>query len=155
MKDGKLTVDVGPGFQLSPITKVRFQVVGAPVQITFEGDSNGHPQRIVAEDESGPEPKIFEYIETSTLTAADLAEYAGTYYSEELDTRYTLVVKDGKLILRRKKFDDAPLNPTLPESFRDPDLGELKFTRDSSKRVSGFELNAGRVRHLQFSKESR
>lgn len=155
MKDGKLTVDVGPGFQLSPITNVRFQVVGAPVQLTFEGASNGHPQRIVAEEEGAGEPKVFEYIEIATQTATDLADYAGTYYSEELDTRYTLVVKDGKLILRRKKFDDAPLKPTLPESFRDPDLGELKFMRDSAKRVSGFELNAGRVRHLQFSKESR
>jgi CubicO group peptidase (beta-lactamase class C family) len=155
LKDGKLTADVGPGFALDPISRVRFQVVGAPVQVTFEGTSNGHPQRMVVEEEGEAEPKVFEYLETVNPTAAELAEYAGTYYSEELDTRYTLTVKDGKLILRRKKFDDAPLRPTFAEVFTDSDLGDFKFIRDAAKRVSGFELNAGRVRHLQFSKESR
>jgi CubicO group peptidase (beta-lactamase class C family) len=155
MKDGKLTADVGPGFALNPLTNNRFQVVGAPVQVTFEGTSNGHPQRMVVVAEDDPEPTVFEYSETVSPTAAQLMEYAGTYYSEELDTRYTLIVKDGKLVLRRKKFDDSALKPTFADSFTDPQTGDIKFIRDSGKRLSGFELNAGRVRHLQFSKEPR
>jgi hypothetical protein len=108
---------------------------------------------VVAEGEA--EPTVFEYTEAASPTLAQLAEYAGTYYSEELDVRYALIVKDGKLILRRKKFDDSALRPTFADSFTDPDLGDIKFIRDSMKHLSGFELNAGRVRHLQFSKESR
>lgn len=68
---------------------------------------------------------------------------------------HTLAVKDGKLLLRRKKFDDSALKPTFADRFTDSEIGDLQFIRDSGKRVSGFELNAGRVRHLQFSKESR
>lgn len=156
IKDGKLTADVGPGFPLNPVSKDRFQVVGAPIQITFEGTSNGHPQRMVVAAEGEAEPTVFEYLETVNLTPAQLADYAGTYYSDELDTRYVVVVKDGKLMLRRRKFDDSPLRPTFADSFTETEIGgDFKFTRDAGKRVSGFELNAGRVRHLQFSKESR
>lgn len=68
---------------------------------------------------------------------------------------YTLVFREGKLLLRRKKFDDSALRPTFADRFTDSEIGDIKFIRDSGKRVSGFELNAGRVRHLQFSKESR
>src|SRR5207244_3990387 len=35
MKDGKLMTDVGSGFVLSPLSRNRFKVVGAPVEILF------------------------------------------------------------------------------------------------------------------------
>jgi CubicO group peptidase (beta-lactamase class C family) len=154
-KDGKLTAFVGPGFQLMPLSKDRFQVVGAPIQVAFEGVSNGHPQRMLVFAEGEKEPIAYEYLESAKPTPAQLAEYAGKYYSDELDTRYTLVLKDDTLVIRRRKFEDAALTPTFTDAFSNSDLGGLRFIRDSEKRISGFELNAGRVRHLQFSKESR
>ncbi len=87
------------------------------------------------------------------LTAAALAEYAGVYYSEELDARYTVIVKDNKLVVRRRKFEDATLTPKSPDEFAVADAGSIKFTRNSEKRVAGFEINAGRIRHLRFSRE--
>ena len=66
-----------------------------------------------------------------------------------------IYLKDDRLVIRRKKFEDTALTPTFSDAFSNSDLGGLRFIRDSAKRVSGFELNAGRVRHLQFSKESR
>jgi len=154
-KDGKLTANIGPGLQLLPVSKDRFQVVGAPIQLTFEGASNGHPQRMLAFGEGEKEPITYEYVEVAKPTPAQLAEYAGNYYSEELDTRYTVILKDDRLVIRRRKFEDTSLTPTFTDAFSNSDFGRLRFIRDSAKRVSGFELNAGRVRHLQFSKESR
>jgi CubicO group peptidase (beta-lactamase class C family) len=154
-KDGKLTANVGPGFQLMPVSKDRFQVVGTPIQVAFEGVSNGHPQRMLLFAEGEKEPIAYEYVESAKPTPAQLAEYAGKYYSDELDTRYTVVLKDDTLVIRRRKFEDAALTPTFTDAFSNSDLGGLRFIRDSEKRISGFELNAGRVRHLQFSKESR
>lgn len=71
----------------------------------------------------------------------------------ELDTRYLVVSKDGKLVLQRKKFKDEMLAATKADEFNSDERGTLKFSRDSEKRISGFEINAGRVRHLRFSKE--
>jgi hypothetical protein len=146
---------VGPGLEILPISKDRFQVVGEGIQLTFEGVSNGHPQRMLAFADGESEPIGYEYVETAKPTPAQLTEYAGDYYSEELDTRYTVILKDDKLVIRRKKFEDAALNSTFTDAFSNPDFGGLRFIRDSAKRVSGFEFNAGRVRNLQFSKESR
>ena len=156
MKEGKLTAAMGPGFPLSPLSKDRFQVVGAPATVTFEGTVNGHPQRMLVLNDGEKEPIAFEYVEAPPpLTAAQLAEYEGTYYSEELDTRYTVIVKDNRAVVRRRKFEDTPLSPKAADEFEARAAGTIKFIRDSQKRVSGFEINAGRVRHLQFSKVSR
>ncbi len=156
MKDGKLTAAMGPGLPLVPLTKVRFQVFGAPVTVTFEGAVNGHPQRMLVLNDGEKEALVFEYTATlAPLSAVQLAEYADTYYSEELDTRYTVIVKDGTLAVRRRKFADATLALSSADQFTVAGVGNIKFFRDSQKRISGFEINAGRVRHLRFSKESR
>jgi CubicO group peptidase (beta-lactamase class C family) len=154
MKDGKLTAAMGPGFPLVPLTKDRFQVSGAPATVTFEGTANGHPQRMLVLNDGEKEPLVFEYAAPAVApTAAQLQEYTGTYYSDELDTRYTVTVKDDKLVVRRRKFEDTTLTSASTDSFSLAGLGAIKFIRDDRRRVSGFELDAGRVRHLRFSKE--
>jgi CubicO group peptidase (beta-lactamase class C family) len=156
MRDGKLTAARGAGLPLLPLTKDRFQVSGAPATVTFEGSVNGHPQRMLVLNDGEKEPLVFEYTATlAPLSAAQLAEYAGTYYSEELDTRYTVIVKDRALVVRRRKFVDATMTIAAADEFTVADAGKIVFLRDSQKRISGFEINAGRVRHLRFSKESR
>ncbi len=62
MKNGKLTAAMGPGRPLVPLTKERFQVLGAPATVTFEGVANGHPQRMLVLNEGEKEPLIFEYV---------------------------------------------------------------------------------------------
>jgi CubicO group peptidase (beta-lactamase class C family) len=153
MKDGKLTAAMGPGVTLVPMSKDRFQVPGGLATVTFEGTANGHPQRMLVLNEGEKEPLIFEYVVAPAATL--LAEYAGVYYSDELDTRYTVIVKDEKLVVRRRKFEDMTLSPKASDEFDVRGAGTVKFARDSQKRVTGFEINAGRVRHLRFSKESR
>ncbi len=137
-----------------PLTRDRFQVFGAPATVTFEGTANGHPQRMLVLNEGEKEPLVFEYVAASAApAAASLAEYAGVYYSEELDTHYTVIVKDDKLVVRRRKFEDTALTPKAPDEFAAANAGTIKFTRDSQKRVAGFEINSGRVRRLRFTRE--
>jgi CubicO group peptidase (beta-lactamase class C family) len=156
MKEGKLTAAMGPGRTLVPLTKDRFQVLGAPATVTFEGAANGHPLRMLVLNDGEKEPLVFEYVAaTAVPAAAALAEYTGVFYSDELDTRYTVIVKDDKLVVRRRRFEDSTLTPKSSDEFTNANGAGIKFTRDSQKRVSGFEINAGRIRHLRFSKESR
>lgn len=69
------------------------------------------------------------------------------------NTGYTLLLKGETLVVRRRKFEDMRLTPKSPDEFAVADVGNIKFIRDSEKRVAGFEINAGRIRHLRFSKE--
>jgi CubicO group peptidase (beta-lactamase class C family) len=92
--------------------------------------------------------------DTSSKPDAQLLTYTGTYYSPELDVNYRIVLKDHRLLIGSAKYNDTPL--TL---YGDDHLGDdwwwmshLKVIRDSQKRITGFEVNDGRVRHLLFKK---
>ncbi|HWO00418.1 MAG TPA: hypothetical protein VNS63_14235, partial [Blastocatellia bacterium] len=151
-KEGKLIAAIGPGFQLVPMSATDFTVIGAPVKVSFEIAPDGSTKRMVVNEEGNPKPKVLEPVNAPAPT--DLAQYVGRYYSQELDTTYTFAVKEGKLVLQRKKFEDSYLSSSGPDNFSDADLGTIKFTRDPGKAVIGFELNAGRVRHLKFARQT-
>lgn len=57
-------------------------------------------------------------------------------------------------VFKRKKFEYSVLTPAAVDSFRDAELGTIKFTRNAKNEVAGFELFAGRVRHLKFVRQT-
>jgi len=87
--------------------------------------------------------------------AQQLTEFLGDYYSNELGTTYTMVTQDGKLMAQHRRHNDIKLNPTKEDTF----LGErwffrqVRFTRNSTKQITGFKLSGGRVRNLRFEKQ--
>jgi hypothetical protein len=85
-------------------------------------------------------------------SAADLAPFAGTYFSPELETTYTLVVESGKLVARSHRMPHTELKPTTPDNFREPNGVKFRFTREKGK-VTGFLVDAGRTRNLRFDRK--
>jgi CubicO group peptidase (beta-lactamase class C family) len=82
------------------------------------------------------------------LDPEDLKRYEGRYYSEELDTYYTLV-KENNILQMRVAFNEPVSGiPTYENGFNFNGL-EVVFM-ESNGQVSGFKLNAGRVRNLSF-----
>jgi len=81
-----------------------------------------------------------------------LAEYAGSYYSEELGTSYEIIVQDGGLFARHRRYGDVALMPGPLDEFSGElwFLRGLEFTRGPDHRVTGFLVTSGRVRNLRF-----
>jgi len=81
-------------------------------------------------------------------------EYAGVYYSPELDCKYTIILKDHALVLTNVKYDDSKLKLVAADHlFTDYWwMGHLKIIRDGQGKIIGFEVNDGRIRHLRFNK---
>jgi hypothetical protein len=77
-------------------------------------------------------------------------DFAGRYYSPELDTAYAVEVKDGALFLRGRRLGGA-LTPSVRDEFT---LGSmvLRFVRDAQGQPSVFLLGQGRVRNLKFAR---
>ena len=96
-------------------------------------------------------PDLFESVPPSAPSAVELADYEGSYVSEEIEPIYRMVVQDRKLTLTRLKHKPAQLKPTILDVFS-AEIGTIRFTRDSSHRVSGFVLNSGRIRNFRFSR---
>jgi CubicO group peptidase (beta-lactamase class C family) len=151
VEEGKLKVQ-GPGivFHMSPLSESHFVAVDAPVKVEarFERRDPGRPS-LVHVDVEGEAPMEFEPIELFKPDASQLAEYAGEYYSEELDKTWELVVKEDALYLAAEP--DDPLAPTVRDEFT-LSYVTMTFLRDEAGRITGMTLDAGRVRGIQFSR---
>jgi len=152
VENGQLVTSLGPDYPLSPLTKDRFKMVGSAVELSFL------PSRKAGEAPSmqvitGGRPVLYSAVQAVEPTTQQLAACAGAYYSEELDVTFELILRDDKLLVRRKKFPDRPLQPTMADVFTSNQLGTIHFLRDKEQKVTGFSLSLGRVRKLQFQKK--
>ena len=87
------------------------------------------------------------------VTKARLSELAGRYRSSELDVEWTLaIVGDTSLSLSRRRAPDLRLTAVYADGFTGG-VGNIRFTRDASGKVTGFLLTSGRVRHIQFDRQ--
>jgi hypothetical protein len=83
-----------------------------------------------------------------------LAEFAGKFFSEELETMYEISVKDSILVARHLLMEDISLTPAEEDSFSGSVyfINELKFERDSNGKVLGFNVSNGRTKGVKFGK---
>jgi hypothetical protein len=150
-KDGK-TLRIA-GQAVIPLSPTTFTVPDGSRRAAFEPGPPGTPFKIV-DTSAGSKPRFWEAVPSYKPQAADLGAFVGTYYSEEIDTTYTLYVEGGKLKARFRPAQRFELAPVYADAF-ESEGDVLRFTRDSSGRVAGFLVYAGRVRHLRFVKKDK
>ncbi|MEO6195081.1 MAG: hypothetical protein ABIS20_18855, partial [Thermoanaerobaculia bacterium] len=141
--------DAGRPTALVPIGGLQFRAVPA-TRVSFEGDSAGAPTRLVVRSGTAA-PIAFTRVATAELSAAKLTEYVGSYYSPEVDVTWLVRADSGKLVAMRHGRRIGALTPTYRDGFVEGS-SELDFTRDTKGRISGFRIEAGRVRHLDFKR---
>lgn len=81
-----------------------------------------------------------------------LAAFAGSFYSDELDVRYEVVLNDSVLVVRNRKIDDEKLAPAFRDAFTAGFGATFQFTRDRAGKVNGFTISDGRVRGIRFDR---
>ncbi len=82
-----------------------------------------------------------------------LEECAGNYYSKELNTTYKLFVENGVLKVKIGNYDPMTLDAYDEDQFTVVGEGLLFEFRRDVESIIGFELDAGRVKNLNFTKE--
>jgi CubicO group peptidase (beta-lactamase class C family) len=83
----------------------------------------------------------------------DSEEYGGNYYSVELNTTYQLFIENKVLKVKIGNYEPMTLETYRRDQFRVEGEGFLFQFRRDDEGVTGFELDAGRVQNLKFSKE--
>ena len=154
-------------YPMTPAGDGRFFEVGRTGNVglfVFRPSASGGPPRLEVSWTDGP-IEVSERITDSAVwrpSAAALAEYAGTWFSPDLDAGWQLETRGARLELRRRGQVDLTLRPVARDRFLrgfGPD-GEvsvrLQFHRDSAGRLS--ELTASTpageasVRNLRFTR---
>jgi CubicO group peptidase (beta-lactamase class C family) len=82
---------------------------------------------------------------------SDINMYAGTYVSEETDSKMNIVVKDGKLFVEQREDEKLPLTPIYKHGFSFPG-GDSFFETDKNGKISKFFVSISRARKVEFRK---
>ena len=142
-----------PRVELLPESETRFFVPARDAYVTFERDEAGEVSQFIAR--LGQEEIEARRIEPFVPDENALEEYTGEYYSEELGTTYTLIVREGALVATHIRHDPIPLSPATPDAFAGNTwfFQQVRFERGADGAIGGFRLTSGRVRNLLFVKQ--
>ena len=139
---------------LSPIGQNEFQMmgVGADVIVKFELAKNGEKTMIVLID-SDP-PIISKAFTPSVASTAEMKSYTGTFYSPELETTYTVFMKDEKLKWHHARHGDYDIKILKADILEgDWPFNIIKYKRDKNGTITGILVSNGRVKNCWFEKQ--
>ena len=162
----------GRGQRLLPLGGLRYRLAGTTTEVEFSavrtgrGNAGGgaggvRPGGRVGggRTEAGPtlrlggwKPLVYRHAPAALPSAERLAEYAGTYYSADLDIAYRLRADDSRLTLRHRKLGVIRLTPTFAGGFYGGGW-YFTFSRDPSGGVTGFTMSSPRARKVPFLRQ--
>lgn len=141
------------GRELTPLAEDRFQIGGFPVELVFTASTEQSPQRLTWVD---VESVDFVALPKLSLTHDELNQYTGNYFSEQLNARYVVQLRENELIVQGWRDEYGPLHPVDADGFslRPPLLPScfVRFSRSANNGVNGFTLSTERCREIGFVK---
>jgi CubicO group peptidase (beta-lactamase class C family) len=136
---------------LIPLGGSRFILEGSGATLTFDSAAAGTPRRIQLWQRRARTPSAtYTAFTPARLPTTRLADYAGRYYSSELDAEYNITADSGRLALRFAGRVQ-PLTPTLRDAFV-TDEGLVVLAVRERGKVTGLRVGAGRVTNLHFAR---
>jgi CubicO group peptidase (beta-lactamase class C family) len=144
LKDGVLQFekDRDPVIPMKPLSKNSFRLVYPGVDVVLSFENAGKMNAVI----SGGAPIGFVSYEPVNYSAADLKNFAGTYYSEEINSFYHIKMeKDGPVVYVGDKKVGG-LKVVMKNVLRNSTIGFFEF----DEGLDGFSLDAGRVKNLKF-----
>jgi CubicO group peptidase (beta-lactamase class C family) len=127
-----------------------FWVEGYGASITFQRDQSGEISSFSYRDMEAP-----KLSDSPTPSTPPLADFVGTYVSEELNTEYEIAVEDDALVAHHRRHGAIHLSHAFGDDFGSSVwfIQSLEFQRGEDGTVTGFLVNGGeRVRNLRFVK---
>lgn len=91
-------------------------------------------------------------VDSAIVNEKYLMEYTGIYHSNETESDYTVVMKDGKLWLEQKPTQNYRMDPTYKDGFTITS-SPLFFERDKKGKITGLKISTARARNVVFTKQ--
>jgi hypothetical protein len=137
------------GTELFPVGEARFQSArGTVLQFEEVPASGGRSGAIL---NPGTEDIRMEPVPDYDPAESELAEFLGTYRSDEAEATYTVELQNETFVLKDRWDRGRLLQPLYPDAFSSGG-NTFIFRRDSAGEVVGMSLSQGRVWDLRFRK---
>lgn len=138
------------GTELFPVGGNRFQSArGTVLQFDEPPSPEGRPE-VALNPES--EDIRMEPVAPFHPTEPELAEYTGTYRSDEAEATFTMVVEEGELRMKDRWGEAGLLVPIYPDAFQAGGATVI-FRRDPSGEITEATLSESRVWDLRFRRK--
>jgi hypothetical protein len=116
----------------------------------FVAGKDGNPQALEIANDNGPTTRLVFEPDWKPSTS-DLNDFAGDWYSEEAQSRISLSVDNGKLVLILRPVSRFQLAPVYKDGFSGQGY-VFWFTRDSAGKIDKLHVGTGRMRDMPFSR---
>lgn len=135
---------------LIPITTTEFQMGGINEKLIVHFDSNTNTMKLISADNS---IDVFEKYEDKSNLTEDLKKYTGTFYSSELETFYTISLKEDKLIGYHSRFGEFDIQILKQDVLSWSGMAISKYRRNEKGIITGLTITMNRIRNLWFEKK--
>lgn len=141
-----------PKFMLTTASENEFFVPEVNATLVFQKSDEGKVNQMLLK-QNGREI-ILKRLASFDPEAVDISLFTGKYYSPELQTTYTFLIEEDKLIARHQRHPDIELKVAKPDFFSGNTwfFGQVEFVRNDQKEITGCKVSNGRVRNLRFEK---
>ena len=142
-----------PRLDIVPTSDSTFKLLVVAASVTFLRGEDGEVEGLILH-QNGDQPATRlagDAPEEWAPTAEELADFAGRFYSEELETFYTFEVEEGALVMRQRRLGRVPLTAGEEDSFSGGGFS-FAFERDEDGEVTGFRLSNVRTRDVGFGR---
>lgn len=136
--------------QLIPITETEFQMGGINEKLRLKFDVNANIMTMISADNS---MDIFEKYDDKLPTAEELKTYTGSYYSDELETTYTISLHNEKLYAYHSRFGEFEIQILKKDVLNWSGQAISKFKRNENGDITGLNVTMNRIRDLWFVKK--
>ena len=137
---------------LVAISDTKFDIPALKANISFEKNTSGQVDHMIFQFQEG-------VVNAVKLTGfdpktADLKEFEGEFYSDELATSYKIILKDKRLIAEHNRLNAIQLTLSDADYFSGNEgfFKSVSVIRDSNQKITGIKVSNSRVRNLLFRK---
>ena len=139
-----------PEVDLTATSDSTFSLIGVNASVTFHLNEDATADSLTLHQNGNHIAKKIEF----TLGPEEMPEYTGQYYSDEIETLYTVILKDDELYMQHYQLkDDLKLNPANKDQFSSVlPIATAEFVRNDDGEITGFKASSGRTRGVFFRK---
>lgn len=136
--------------ELEPVSDSTFQVEKVNARLTFHLKEDGTAESLTLHQNGD---HLARKVQEETKPV-DLNQFTGRYFSEEIETVYTVKLKEGELFLFNYQLGkDVKLSAANQDIFKAGfPFSKIEFQRDDAGNITGFFGSNGRTRNVFFEK---
>jgi CubicO group peptidase (beta-lactamase class C family) len=138
-----------PAFAMTTLSDSTFWVAGYGTDMLFRRPSDG-TMEVMFRGKARPRVP-----ETNQPSSAQLAQFTGAYFSEELEATYHVEVQNGNLVMRHRRHGTVPLTWLAGNDFATGAwfMRSVEFLKDSAGKVTGLSVTVDeRSRDIRFTR---